>query len=115
VLIIDDNATLLRAYERALSRHFEVECTISPTKALELLHLRSYDAILCDVMLPNEISGPEFATRVCDQWPELRHKIIFMTGGTFDPEEERRLAKLDHMVLAKPIDFNALIAVLSSC
>ncbi len=115
VLVIDDNATLLRAYERALGRHFEIECTISPTRALELLEAKRFDVILCDVMLPNEISGPEFAKRVCARWPELRHRIIFMTGGTFDPDEERRLAELDHMVLSKPIDFNALIGVLSSC
>lgn len=115
VLIIDDNATLLRAFERALSRQFEVECTVSALKALELLETRGFDAILCDVMLPNELSGPEFAKRVCARWPELRHKIIFMTGGTFDPEEERQLARLDQMVLAKPIDFNALCAVLSTC
>jgi CheY-like chemotaxis protein/anti-sigma regulatory factor (Ser/Thr protein kinase) len=115
VLIVDDDARLLRALERALEREFEVTTTVSPGRALELIRARPFDAILCDVMIPSEMSGPELARRACAERPELGRKFVFMTGGTFDPDEEVALARCDQVVIAKPLDFKALIAVLGSC
>jgi PAS domain S-box-containing protein len=112
VLLIDDDVALLRSLERALDRYFEVTCAASGARALALLEQHPFDVILCDVMMP-EMNGLVFRERVVERFPQLARMIIFMTGGTFTPEEQRRLTSTSNRVLTKPLDIPVLISTLS--
>jgi len=53
VLVIDDELMVAKSLERVLSGEFEVTRTTEPERALEWLSAgKSYDVILCDVMMP---------------------------------------------------------------
>jgi PAS domain S-box-containing protein len=114
VLIIDDDQTLMKSIERTLSRSFEVTAVTSPIEALDLASRQVFDCILCDVMMP-EMGGLVFREKLASLNPALAQKIVFMTGGTFQLEEERALAAQNNPVLLKPIEVPRLLAVLERC
>lgn len=113
LLLIDDDRSLLRSLNRALSRTYEVVSTHSPRKALTMIKKQSFDVVLCDVMMP-ELGGLQFYQQTLATKPELASRIIFMTGGTFSLGEERQLAELPNVVLSKPIDMEQLTSILQS-
>lgn len=113
VLVVDDDTMLLRGLARALRRSFEVTATSSPKAALERISKGGIDAVLCDVMMP-EMSGMELHRRLQSIQPTLAPRTVFMTGGTFAPEEERRLARLTNVVLRKPIPLDQLLETLAA-
>ena len=58
------------------------------------------DLLLCDVVLPGGVSGPELAAKAKDLRPQL--KFMFMTGYTSDHLERHKLPSTDISVLKKP-------------
>ncbi len=113
VLLIDDDEALLRSLERMLSRVFNITNTLSPLEGLKLIEQRPFDAVLCDVMMP-EMSGIDFYEQVTVLNMSLARKIIFMTGGTFNLAEEQRLSAIENTVLVKPIEVSRLVSILES-
>ena len=81
LLAIDDEALLLKAYQRMLSAHHDVKTTLSAKEALRLFSQdRTFDVILCDLQMP-DMSGADLYAAVQKRWPELAQKFIFITGG----------------------------------
>ncbi|MCC6750191.1 MAG: response regulator [Deltaproteobacteria bacterium] len=111
LLMIDDEEAVLRGFRRVLSGEFEIQSTSSPRAALELVAEHPFDVILCDVMMP-ELSGLEFHRRLQANLPEQAARIVFITGGTFTPEEEQQLRAMANPVLAKPIEPAELAQIL---
>jgi signal transduction histidine kinase/CheY-like chemotaxis protein len=85
ILIVDDEPLVRRALCRLLRHHDIVEAE-SGAHALSLLAEDDrFDVILSDVMMP-EVTGIELHRRLSAEHPKLAQRIVFMTGGTFDPE-----------------------------
>jgi len=75
ILIVDDNADLMSAYNYLLSRNgYKVTCTETGKGALELVENEAFDLILLDVVLP-DISGIEIL-KIIKSNPE--HENIFV-------------------------------------
>ena len=53
-LVIDDEASLLRAMRRVLRRHFEVLVAGSAAEAREVAGVRHLDLVLADYLMPGE-------------------------------------------------------------
>jgi EAL domain-containing protein (putative c-di-GMP-specific phosphodiesterase class I)/ActR/RegA family two-component response regulator len=102
VLVIDDDTLVLRSLTRALSAsNLHVTATEDPYKGMRLVTSESYDAVLCDIRMP-QMSGLAFARYVRAQQPEL--PILLMTG---DPQLESALEAIEVGILeylSKPID-----------
>jgi EAL domain-containing protein (putative c-di-GMP-specific phosphodiesterase class I)/CheY-like chemotaxis protein len=102
VLVIDDDTLVLRSLTRALSAcHLQVTATEDPYKAMRLVDTETYDAVLCDIRMP-QMSGLAFARFVRAQRPEL--PILLMTG---DPQLESALEAIEVGILeylSKPIE-----------
>ena len=78
VLVLDDDAAVLRLLERLLStRGYQVVTTSSVPDAVTLLDAQSYDVVLADKNLPN-VSGLELARAVRAQWPTTA--LVLMTA-----------------------------------
>lgn len=103
VLVVDDDVLVARALERALV-DFEVTAVASGDEALRALLHDTFDAVLCDVMMPT-MSGRELYRRAIARHPELAQRFIFLTGGTFGGGED---AALPGPVLNKPVDGEAI-------
>lgn len=85
LLVIDDEPLVGSMLTRLLRRRYAVTSTTSGHEGLRLAIAEHWDAILCDIMMP-ELSGPQFLQRLAAQRAELTDHVGFMTGGAFDPE-----------------------------
>jgi PAS domain S-box-containing protein len=102
VLVVDDDALVLSALKRLLSPRHEVVTAPSAAEALELVGGGArYDAILCDVMMP-EMDGTAFHARLSSLAPEQAGRVVFMSGGTFEPRVRAALEALPNWKIAKP-------------
>jgi len=88
VLLIDDDAVLLKSIARQLGRDHEVVACSSATEALERLRGNAtFEVILCDLMMPG-FTGMELHAELENLHPELVGRMLFMTGGAFTPEAQ---------------------------
>ena len=108
VLVIDDDPLVLNAYGRMLRRHGRVTLCDRVDSALAAVEEDDYDAIVCDVVMPDG-GGP----RVLRSLPEnLRRRLLFITGGATKPEVSAFLAEQPRPVLFKPVSRTDLLAQL---
>ena len=93
---------------RLLREHEVVEAE-SGERALELLGGdETFDMILCDVMMP-ELSGLDVYARVRDEFAPLDQRMVFMTGGAFDPRLQALMqATANVPIIDKPFDAERL-------
>ncbi|HUJ08830.1 MAG TPA: response regulator [Verrucomicrobiae bacterium] len=80
VLVVDDDhdlAELLR--EVLVYENCEVDVAPNGMEAMELLHARDYQAILCDLMMPR-MDGEALYREVIRQFPYLADRFLFVTG-----------------------------------
>jgi PAS domain S-box-containing protein len=106
VLIIDDELALVKALARQLSERYEVDTASTAADALAQLNVRAYDAVVCDLRLP-ERSGSAIYDEVVSQSPEQASRFIFTTGGSYgvlDDEPHTRAEATGLPVLEKPFD-----------
>ncbi|ACY17136.1 response regulator [Haliangium ochraceum] len=111
VLVVDDESMLLDTFHRMLRRTHEVVICEGGGAALALLEQDAdYDAIICDLMMP-DLDGMQFYRILSERWPALRPKVMFCSGGAFDPEARAFLetANAEHVVIEKPIRREALL------
>jgi CheY-like chemotaxis protein len=86
VLVVDDNPGILSALTRLLQRDgHTVQTAADGQAALALLNERSYDLILCDLLMP-ELDGQTLYGLLQRQLPALCQRMIFLTGDTLSPE-----------------------------
>jgi signal transduction histidine kinase len=112
VLIIDDEAAVARSLQRHLSRQCDVTVLTRAREALELIMAgQRFDAILCDVMMP-ELSGPQFHAQLVLVAPEQALRITFMTGGAFSEEARAFLDSARSSFVEKPLDLERLWTLL---
>jgi two-component system NtrC family sensor kinase len=103
VLAVDDEPRVLDLLRRLLRGH-ELVTAANGREALERLRTdRGFDLILCDLMMP-ELTGMDVYQTVGECWPELRERIVFITGGAFTPDTQRFLQQVGNAVLTKPFE-----------
>lgn len=93
LLVIDDEPLVITMLTRILRRHYEITTTTSGVEGLRLACDEPWDAILCDVMLP-ELSGPQLLERLEAEGRPVAAKLGFMTGGAFGSEATSLLERL---------------------
>ena len=76
-------------------------------KALEVLESDSFDAILCDVRLP-DLRGTEFLEILSARNPELAARVIFATGDVVNDSTRAFLASVSNPALIKPFQVEDL-------
>jgi CheY-like chemotaxis protein len=115
VLIIDDELALAKALARQLAARYDVDTTSTAADALAQLSVYSYDAIVCDLRMPDQ-SGPSIHAAVRTRSEAQASRFIFTTGGSYgmsDDEIHERARTTGCPILEKPFDgasFEALVA-----
>jgi DNA-binding NtrC family response regulator len=114
VLIIDDEPTVRNAIARAL-RHFgyDVVSVSGGDSAYEILQHDRFDALLIDIRMPL-MSGDALFVCIVRRWPDLRDRIILMSG---DPDNAMAAwsAELKRRpLLSKPFTLAALQRAIES-
>lgn len=110
LLVIDDEPLVISMLTRLLRRRYDITTTTSGVEGLRLACSEPWDAILCDVMLP-ELSGPQLLQRLEAEGRPVAAKVGFMTGGAFGSEASSYLERLGRDGwLAKPFGLAQLEA-----
>jgi PAS domain S-box-containing protein len=112
VLVVDDEPLMGQSLRFLLEPEFEVaSVTRAPLALSTLTGGEQFDAILCDLMMP-DMNGMDFHAAVSTAVPELARRIVFLTGGAFTPSAQRFLGRVKNPVLQKPFDEGTLRAAL---
>jgi signal transduction histidine kinase len=79
LLIVDDDATVIEAFSRVLSKNgYAVTRAQGGQEALQLLDAGTFDVAMVDVMMPG-ILGPDLIPLLCAKQPDLQ--VIMMSGS----------------------------------
>jgi DNA-binding NtrC family response regulator len=110
VLLVDDDHAVAKAHARLLRRAaLSVDVCVSSVLALKRISEGArFDVVICDGQMP-ELEGVDFFIRAAAMWPELRQRIVFLSGGLSDrarrfldqeslPFFEKPLANRDELV-----------------
>jgi CheY-like chemotaxis protein len=104
VLVVDDEPRIARGLARALRREHDVFALTSAREALECLEQNDgFDAVLCDVMMP-DMTGVDFHRELQRRKPELARRVLFFTGGAFTPSTQAFVRRMADRCLEKPFD-----------
>ncbi|HEY1810866.1 MAG TPA: response regulator [Kofleriaceae bacterium] len=108
VLVIDDEDSLVQAIKRYLSQDHDVEGVTSARVAVEKLAAgEHYDAIVCDLMMP-QVTGMDVYAAVVKIDPAIAERIIFVTGGAFTESARKFLDATPNQHIEKPFDLKTL-------
>lgn len=111
ILIVDDNADLMVAYNHLLSKNgYKVVCTETGKGALELVEKETFSLILLDVVLP-DISGME-VLRIIKSNPEHENIFVVLISSlaTTSAEQSEGLETGADGYLLKPIENREFLA-----
>ncbi|WP_298828731.1 PAS domain-containing sensor histidine kinase [uncultured Piscinibacter sp.] len=102
VLVVDDEAEIAELMRAMLeSAGFEVATAESGAVALELLEEARFDAIVCDLRMP-DMDGTALWREVNERQPSLARRLLFVTGDMLSPGAEAFLAESGCGSLDKP-------------
>lgn len=114
VLVIDDEPAVRHALERSL-RYFgyEVVSAAGGDSAYEILQHDRFDIVLLDIRMPL-MSGDTLFVAITRRWPELRERVILMTGDPENAMEGWSAELKNRPLLAKPFTLDTLTSCLAS-
>jgi two-component system NtrC family sensor kinase len=100
VLVVDDEPLIARALKRVLQAH-TVDVAHDGVEALKKCRNTHYDAIFCDVMMP-QMNGLQLLTLLRELYPSMAPRLTFMSGGVIDPKVSNQIAAVANPVVEKP-------------
>jgi signal transduction histidine kinase len=105
LLVVDDEKAIADMLRLLLEPHDVVICNDAAQALAAIGENPRFDAILLDVMLMDR-SGLEIRNELPEQ---LRERVIFMTGGVFEPELQSALKALPNPLLSKPFSRSSVL------
>jgi PAS domain S-box-containing protein len=111
VLVVDDESVVAHTLKVLLQGEHDLVVAQSGAEALELLgrdtEAGSYDAILCDLMMPG-MTGMELFEVLRREHPTLARRVVFMTGGVSMLRVSEFLESVPNAKFEKPFDIAEL-------
>jgi len=112
VLVIDDEPSILAVIRHILRGH-EVTVKSSASEAIATLaEGGSFDAILCDLMMPSG-GGDVLHAWLVETRPALLQRLAFMTGGAFSVRSQEFVANAGVPVVHKPFNAQEITAAIA--
>ncbi len=111
VLVVEDERSLLRAFARILFR-FNVTACASVTEARACLATCRFDAVVCDVQLPDG-DGVQFFAELRRVAPEQAARFVFTSAAVDDPGVRGRLEETGLPFLRKPFAVASFVEIVT--
>lgn len=112
VLVVDDYPRFRDSLSEALQASgYTVLAAASGDEALELLESHQIDAVVLDLHMP-VMSGQTLFHVIMGTWPELKGRVLIMTGDERAVENEAWLKLYDLPVLKKPFELREAISLI---
>lgn len=103
VLVIDDEAVVLRAFRRILEPPHEVVLAQGGAAGIQVLERdRGFDVVLCDLSMPG-VDGTQVFRFLERADPRLLQRLVFSTGGAFTDAAQQFLRNLENDIVEKPL------------
>ena len=109
ILVVDDELPI-RALTSEILNHAGYRVTTAATGEGALRRLESvmFDLVVADMRMPG-MDGAALYEHICDRWPSMEGRVLFVTGDIEGARTSRRLARGDVRFLEKPFDTSALV------
>jgi two-component system NtrC family sensor kinase len=102
ILVVDDEPLVAEVIGDILGLEgYEVEMAKNGREALKKIAARSYDLILCDLLMP-ELDGVGLYRELESQQPSLLQRLAFVSGSTEVPEYASFCDRMTIPLLSKP-------------
>ena len=113
ILIVDDEQNLAQMLSTTLqSLGHQAEATTSGWEALKKIDTQDYDAIICDLKMP-EVDGRQIYHYMQTSHPALVKRLILSSGDTVSEENQKFLQETGCLFLPKPFLSDELKRVIS--
>ena len=114
ILVVDDEPSLRRTLERALtSFDYEVVTVADPHSAYLTLDESRYDLVLLDLRLP-QMAGDTFFLAIVRRWPRLLGRVILMSGDPPSEHPEWPAELVGCPLLRKPFTLDSLVQLVGT-
>jgi two-component system NtrC family sensor kinase len=114
VLVVDDEAELAAVMRDMLeSAGYEVAEADSGAVALELLREARFDAVVCDLLMP-DMDGAAFWREASLRHPALANRLLFVTGDVLSLATRRLVEVTGCEVLEKPFAMSELLSCIGA-
>ncbi len=109
ILIADDDLTILQLLESAIQRFgfSQIKTVATGEEALNVLAQEPYDLILADIRMPG-IGGLELYKRIAESYPELKARMIMITGDSFEARAQDFWMQHEVPFILKPFHLGTL-------
>ncbi|WP_161993228.1 hybrid sensor histidine kinase/response regulator [Lacisediminimonas profundi] len=116
VLVIEDNKDFAQLFRHMLEiMGCDLDSTPDARSGLKLAHERLPELIFCDIGLPGDMNGFDFARAVRADAQLAHIPLVAVSGHTSAEGREQAMAAGFDRVCAKPVKFADISDVLSAC
>jgi two-component system NtrC family sensor kinase len=111
ILLIEDEPSVIAFLRAALQRRgYTVVDASSGEEGLKLLSSGKYAGVISDIRMPGAVNGADVHEWIQRNRPELKSRIILISGDTANSETQTFLAKSGTPCIEKPFRVQQLIA-----
>ena len=112
ILLIQDEPSVIKFLRAALERKgYSVVNAGSGAEGLERLGAGRFAGVISDIRMPGTVNGAQVHAWIQKNRPELRTRIILISGDTANKETQTLLAQSGTPCIEKPFRVQQLIAV----
>lgn len=112
LLLIEDEEAVMKFIQAALERS-GYRCVTANSAAAGLKHLEagSFSGVISDMRTPGGASGADVHAYIAAHRPELKGKLLFITGDTVNEDTMKALASTGAPYIEKPFRVQELIQI----
>jgi DNA-binding NtrC family response regulator len=112
LLVIEDERAVMDFIRLALERHgYSCRTASSAAQGITMLESESFTGVISDMRTPGGASGADVHAWILAHRPELREKMLFITGDTVNPETLKALNETGVPYIEKPFRVSDLLTV----
>jgi two-component system NtrC family sensor kinase len=111
ILLIEDEPSVIAFLRAALERRgYSVVNASSGEEGLERLTQGRYAGVISDIRMPGAVNGAEVHAWIQKHRPELKTRVILISGDTANSETQAFLARSGTPCIEKPFRVQQLIS-----
>lgn len=115
ILLIDDEPSVTAFLQAALERHgYHVVPALSGEEGLQRLAEGNFTGVISDIRMPGAVNGAELHDWIHVNRPELRRRMILMSGDTANSKTQSLLANSGTPCIEKPFRVQKLISLVQN-
>jgi CheY-like chemotaxis protein len=110
--LIEDEPSVTAFVRAALERNgYTVVPAASGSEGLDRLSEGHFGGVISDIRMPGRVNGADVHAWIQRNRPELRSRIILISGDTANSETQALLASSDTPCIEKPFRVKQLISI----